>query len=67
MQKILSKFTLNELQTIMYRTIAEHSFAEMPHQLQMFVAGSGETSKSWVIDALREFFHVQKTKTTALD
>jgi len=60
MQKILSEFTLNELQTVVYKTIAEHSFAEMPHQLQMFVAGSGGTGKSWVIDALCEFFHIQK-------
>jgi len=59
MQKILSKFTLNELQTAVYKTVTEHSFSEKPQQLRMFVAGPGGTGKSWIIDALREFFHSQ--------
>ena len=60
MQSVLSKFTLNEMQTTVYKTIAEHSFAEKPKQLRMFVAGPGGTGKSWVIDALRDFFDSQK-------
>jgi len=60
MQRILSKFTLNKMQTAVYKTIAEHSFAEKPDQLRMFVAGPGGTGKSWVIDALCDFFDTQK-------
>ena len=53
LQKTLSEFSLNELQTVMYKTIAEHSTSENAAQLRMFVAGAGGTGKSWVIDALR--------------
>ena len=60
MERVLSKFTLNKLQSVVYKTITEHSFAEKPKQLRMFVAGSGGTGKSWIIDALRDFFHLQK-------
>ena len=60
MERVLSKFTLNRLQSVVYKTITEHSFAEKPKQLRMFVAGSGGTGKSWIIDALRDFFHLQK-------
>ena len=56
--KTLTAFTLNELQTVVFKTIAEHSYSEEP-QLRMFVAGPGGTGKSWIIDALRTFFRVQ--------
>ena len=59
MHKTLSQFKLNDMQTLAYKTIAEHSFAENPEQLRMFIAGPGGTGKSWLIDALRNYFHTQ--------
>jgi len=60
MHRTLTKFTLNEMQSIVYHKIAEHSFSDQPEQLRMFVAGPGRTGKSWIIDALRDFFHNQR-------
>jgi len=39
--------------------IAEHSLTPLPNQLRMFIAGSGGTDKTRVIDAIRQFFHAQ--------
>jgi len=59
MQNILSEFTLNKMQSAVYKRIAEHSFSDNAEQLRMFVAGPAGTGKSWVIDALRKFFQIQ--------
>jgi ATP-dependent exoDNAse (exonuclease V) alpha subunit len=59
MQTVLSAFSLNELQTAAYEQIARHSFTEKSYQLRMFMAGPGGTGKSWVVDAVRDFFRIQ--------
>ena len=59
-QKILSDYSLNDLQSAVFKTIAQHSLLHKPQQLQMFVGGPGGIGKSWVIDTLRKFFHCQR-------
>ena len=60
MQNTLSEFTLNEMQTVIYKKIAEHSFSKNAAQLRMFIGGPGGTGKSWVIDTLHKIFHTQQ-------
>ncbi|KAJ7739460.1 P-loop containing nucleoside triphosphate hydrolase protein, partial [Mycena maculata] len=50
------KWTLNTEQAQAFRIIAHHSLQNRPEQLRMLLAGPGGTGKSWVIDALRDFF-----------
>ena len=60
---IESQFTLNEEQQRAFRIITEHSLLERPEQLLLYIAGPGGTGKSRVLDAVREFFHVQQQDT----
>ncbi len=59
LEHVRSNFTLNEEQARAFNMIAKHSIDSSGKQLQMFICGPGGTGKSRIIDALREFFHIQ--------
>ncbi|KAJ7128336.1 P-loop containing nucleoside triphosphate hydrolase protein, partial [Mycena epipterygia] len=49
-------FGLNEEQERAFKLVANHSIAEHPSQLKMYLGGVGGTGKSQVIKALQKYF-----------
>ncbi|KAJ7080289.1 hypothetical protein C8R43DRAFT_1092852 [Mycena crocata] len=49
-------WNLNEEQDRAFKLVANHSIAEDPEQLKMYLGGIGGTGKTRVIQALQEFF-----------
>jgi hypothetical protein len=57
---VIRGFTLNEEQSLAFRTVAEHSNLPKSEPLRMYLGGEGGTGKSRVIEALSNFFNIQK-------
>ncbi|KAJ7085894.1 P-loop containing nucleoside triphosphate hydrolase protein, partial [Mycena epipterygia] len=55
-EKVKTEFNLNEEQDRAFKLVANHSIAEQPSALKMYLGGVGGTGKSQVIKALKQFF-----------
>jgi hypothetical protein len=59
-EEIVSKFSLNTEQERAFHIITNHAISQQLEPLKMYLGGMGGTGKSRVIEALSEFFLVQK-------